>query len=83
MKVPVEITEQEKTLVYSGANARVSLNLYPFNNKSIGIGAGLNNVCVIGGGTPLAGGTDAIDDFSDDDVEFRDTAVEEEVDPEA
>ena len=55
-----------KTQVYSGCYCRVSINLYPFKNKSMGIAAGLNNVQFIEAGESLGGGTRAEDDFSED-----------------
>ena len=74
------ISENEKHLVYSGANAQVSVTLFPFSKGAVGIAAGLNSVCVRGGGDAFAGGGNPLSDFVDKDDEFQD---DEEFDPEA
>lgn len=59
--------------VYSGCYANVSVNFYPYNNVSKGIGVGLNNVQKVDDGEPLAGGTTASDDFDFEDVDPEDS----------
>ena len=50
--------------VYSGCYARVSLNFYAFNtNGNRGIACGLGNIQKIRDGKPLGGKTSAADDF--------------------
>lgn len=51
------------TAVYSGCYGRVSLNLYAYNNKRMGVGIGLGNVQKLRDGEPLGGGTTAKQDF--------------------
>lgn len=52
--------------VYSGMYARVSFDLYPFNNKTKGIACGLLNVQVLGGGERLGGvSSNPEDDFGE------------------
>ncbi|MGN7457871.1 DUF2815 family protein [Paenibacillus pasadenensis] len=73
----VEITDT--TEVYSGCYARVSLNFYTYDNKSKGIGVGLNNIVKVQDGESLAGrssvnedfaGEEFDDDFGGDDDDF-------------
>lgn len=52
-----------QTAVYSGCYGRVSLNLYAYNNGSVGVGIGLGNVQKLRDGEPLGGGTTAKQDF--------------------
>lgn len=55
----------DKSEVYSGCYARVSLNLYAFNvDGNKGIAAGLNNVQKLAEGEPLSGRSRAEDDFT-------------------
>lgn len=68
-----EITDKEE--VYSGAYARVSMNLYLFDkNGNRGIACGLNNIQKLADGEALAGRSKPEDDFveeyepEDDDV---------------
>jgi hypothetical protein len=49
--------------VYSGCYARVSLNFFPYDKKSKGIGAGLQNIQKVRDGDPLGGHTPASEDF--------------------
>lgn len=56
----------DRSQVYSGAYARISVNFFPFETGSNGIGCGLNNVQILGGGEPLSGGSRPEDDFADD-----------------
>lgn len=55
----------DKSEVYSGCYARVSISIYPFNKDvNKGIGCGLGNIQKIADGEPLGGRTRAEDDFS-------------------
>lgn len=65
-----EIVDQElnpimnRSEVYSGVYARVSLNFYAFNsNGNRGVACGLGNIQKIRDGEPLGGKTTAADDF--------------------
>ena len=57
--------------VYSGCYARVSLNFYAFNsNGNKGVACGLGNIQKIRDGEPLGGKANAVDEFTsleDDD----------------
>ena len=61
----------DRSEVYSGCYARVSVNFYAFNsNGNRGIACGLGNIQKIRDGEPLGGRTSAADDFAtglDDD----------------
>ena len=61
----------DRSEVYSGCYARVSINFYAFNsNGNRGIACGLGNIQKIRDGEPLSGKTSAADDFTaegDDD----------------
>ena len=60
----------DRSEVYSGCYARVSLNFYAFNsNGNKGIACGLGNIQKVRDGEPLGGRTNAVDDFAtlDDD----------------
>ena len=61
----------ERSEVYSGVYARVSINFYAFNsNGNRGIACGLGNIQKVKDGEPLGGKTSASDDFTteeDDD----------------
>lgn len=50
----------------SGDYGRVSVNFYPFKNKSVGIAAGLGNVQKLENGEPLGNITSADQDFGSD-----------------
>ena len=53
--------------VYSGVFARVSINFYAFNsNGNRGIACGLGNIQKVRDGEPLGGKTSAADDFTSD-----------------
>ncbi|MEM5769475.1 MAG: DUF2815 family protein [Bacillota bacterium] len=53
--------------VYSGVYARVSINFYAFNsNGNRGIACGLGNIQKVSDGEPLGGKTSAADDFASD-----------------
>ena len=53
--------------VYSGCYARVSINFYAFNsNGNRGIACGLGNIQKVRDGEPLGGKTSAADDFTTD-----------------
>ena len=53
--------------VYSGVYARVSINFYAFNsNGNRGIACGLGNIQKVRDGEPLGGKTSASDDFTSD-----------------
>ena len=62
----------DKSEVYSGCYARVSLNFYAFNsNGNKGIACGLGNIQKVRDGEPLGGRTNAADDFATlDDEDF-------------
>ena len=60
----------DRSEVYSGCYARVSLNFYAFNsNGNRGVAGGLGNIQKVRDGEPLGGRTSAADDFAtlDDD----------------
>lgn len=61
----------DRSEIYSGVYARVSVNFYAFNsNGNRGIACGLGNIQKIRDGEPLGGRTNAADDFNseaDDD----------------
>lgn len=57
----------DRSEVYSGVYARVSINFYAFNsNGNKGIACGLGNIQKIRDGEPLGGRTNASDDFVTD-----------------
>jgi hypothetical protein len=57
----------QRSEIYSGVYARVSINFYAFNsNGNKGIACGLGNIQKIRDGEPLGGKTDAVDDFVTD-----------------
>jgi hypothetical protein len=57
----------DRSEVYSGCYARVSLNFYAFNsNGNRGIACGLGNIQKVRDGEPLGGKSSAADDFSTD-----------------
>lgn len=57
----------ERSEVYSGVYARVSVNFYAFNsNGNKGVACGLGNIQKIRDGEPLGGRTNAADDFATD-----------------
>ena len=57
----------DRSEVYSGVYARVSVNFYAFNsNGNKGVACGLGNIQKIRDGEPLGGRTNAADDFSTD-----------------
>jgi len=57
----------ERSEVYSGVYARVSINFYAFNsNGNKGIACGLGNIQKIRDSEPLGGRTNAADDFATD-----------------
>ena len=65
----------DRSEVYSGCYAKVSINFYAFNsNGNRGIACGLGNIQKIRDGEPLGGRSSATDDFSadfdDDDDDF-------------
>ena len=64
----------DRSEVYSGCYARVSISLYPFNtNGNRGIACGLGNIQKVADGEPLGGRTRAEDDFEayeDEDDDF-------------
>jgi hypothetical protein len=61
----------DRSEVYSGIYARVSISFYAFNsNGNRGVACGLGNIQKVSDGEPLGGKTNAADDFStleDDD----------------
>ena len=57
----------DRSEVYSGCYARVSINFYAFNtNGNKGIACGLGNIQKVRDGEPLSGRTSAADDFATD-----------------
>lgn len=57
----------DRSEVYSGCYARVSVNFYAFNsNGNRGIACGLGNIQKIRDGEPLGGKSSAADDFATD-----------------
>lgn len=58
-----KIIEQEK--MYSGVYAFVSLNFFPYNNVSVGVGVGLNNIMKSRDGEAFSGRTTAEEDFAE------------------
>ncbi|MBS4007135.1 MAG: DUF2815 family protein [Clostridium sp.] len=57
----------DRSEVYSGVYARVSISLYAFNtNGNKGIACGLGNIQKIRDGEPLGGRSNAADDFATD-----------------
>jgi hypothetical protein len=62
-----EITDT--TEVYSGCYAKVSINFYLYDNKSKGIGVGLNNIVKVQDGEPLAGRASISEEFADEDFD--------------
>jgi len=57
----------DRSEVYSGVYARVSINFYAFNsNGNKGIACGLGNIQKIRDGEPLGGRTSAAEDFATD-----------------
>lgn len=57
----------DRSEVYSGCYARVSLNFYCFNsNGNKGVACGLGNIQKVRDGEPLGGRSSAADDFSSD-----------------
>ncbi len=63
---------EDTTEVYSGCYARVSVNFYLYDNKSKGIGVGLNNIVKVQDGEPLAGRASVNDDFADEEFDDGD-----------
>lgn len=62
----------ERSEIYSGVYARVSINFYAFNsNGNRGIACGLGNIQKVRDGEPLGGKSSAADDFASDD-DFND-----------
>jgi hypothetical protein len=60
----------ERSEIYSGVYARVSVNFYAFNsNGNKGIACGLNNVQKLRDGQPLGGKSRAEDDFATEEDE--------------
>lgn len=60
----------DRSEVYSGCYARVSINFYPFNtNGNKGIACGLGNIQKVRDGEPLGGKSSAADDFSTDNTD--------------
>ena len=57
----------DRSEVYSGCYARVSVNFYAFNsNGNRGIACGLGNIQKVRDGEPLGGKSSAADDFATD-----------------
>ena len=57
----------DRSEVYSGCYARVSINFYAFNSHgNRGIACGLGNIQKVRDGEPLGGKTSAADDFATD-----------------
>jgi len=58
-----KIIDQDE--MYSGVYAFVSLNFFPYNNISIGVGAGLNNIMKSKDGDAFANRATAEEDFAE------------------
>lgn len=71
-----EITDT--TEVYSGCYCKVSLNFYIYDNKSKGIGVGLNNIVKVQDGGPLAGRASVNEDFADEEFDVMDDSDDED-----
>ena len=57
----------DRSEVYSGCYARVSINFYAFNtNGNKGVACGLGNIQKVRDGEPLGGKSSAADDFASD-----------------
>lgn len=70
----------DKKEIYSGMYGRASVNFFPYDNMSNGIGAGLGNLQKLKDGENLGGsGATAEDDFSDDFV-FTEEDADEDLD---
>jgi hypothetical protein len=66
--------------IYSGMWGRASCNMYPYDNMSMGVGCGLNNLQKLRDDENLGNsGTKAEDDFNDDFV-FEEPAVDSDLD---
>lgn len=68
---PEQIDDQRE--FYSGCWGYVTVNFYPFNKGSIGVGAGLNHILKSKNDTALSGKGDAASDFADMEIEDDDT----------
>lgn len=64
----VEISEKNgnEDEFYSGCYGMVTVNFYPYNNKSKGVAAGLGNILKTDDGDRLSGGATAEEDFAED-----------------
>ena len=61
----------DKSEVYSGCYARVSLSFYAYNsNGNKGVACGLGNIQKLADGEPLGGKTNASADFGSDSEDF-------------
>ncbi|MGX8705268.1 MAG: DUF2815 family protein [bacterium] len=79
-KTPPQVVDRrvqpilDRSEIYSGVYARVSISLYPFSvNGNRGVACGLGNVQKIRNGEPLGGHTNAsanFDAMDDDDEDF-------------
>lgn len=59
-----QVPVTNRTEVYSGCFAHVTVNLYPYNTPRNGIAVGLNNILKSKDGDPFSGRTDAQTDFA-------------------
>ena len=50
--------------IYSGMYGRVTINFFPYNTGSNGVGCGLGNILKTRDGNPLGGGATAASDFA-------------------
>jgi hypothetical protein len=64
---PEQIEDQRE--FYSGCHGYVTVNFFPFNKGSIGVGAGLNHILKVKDDTALSGKGDAATDFADLEIE--------------
>lgn len=63
----------ERSEVYSGVYARVSINFYAFNvNGNKGVAVGLGNIQKVKDGEPFGGRSNALDDFESLEDDFLD-----------
>ena len=60
----------DKSEVYSGCYARVSVNFYPYANQSKGVGCGLNAIQKLEDGEPFSGRSSAEADFTEPVEDF-------------
>ena len=71
----------DRSEVYSGCEAVVVVNFYPFDFEGKkGVAAGLGNICKLRDGQRLSGGSSAAQDFANVDFETEENESNEEFD---